>query len=161
MVGKQTKISKCGFEVGDCSYIGPSCFLGPNVKLGHFCMISDHVHFIGYDHVYDAPGVPAILGGRPAEQPETLVGDDVWIGHSVSIMRGVEIGEGSIIAAHSVVTKNVAPYTVVAGVPAKEIKQRFSDNDREKHANFLKKYREGKISLNHDRLAEFKHINNR
>lgn len=158
MVGKFTIIQKQGFEVGDCSYVGPHCYIGPSVHLGHFCMISDHVHFIGCDHVYDIPAVPAILSGRPIIQPSTFVGDDVWIGHNVSIMRGVKIGEGSIIAAHSVVTKDVAPYMIVGGVPAKEIRPRFNDDGREKHVAFLKKYREGKIRLTHDRTARFSYI---
>lgn len=55
------------------------------------------------------------------------IGNDVWIGDNVIIMGGVSIGDGAIIAAGAVVTHNVAPYTIVAGVPAKMIKQRFSD----------------------------------
>lgn len=57
------------------------------------------------------------------------VGNDVWIGYDVKIMSGVRIGNGSIIAAGSVVTKNVEPYSIVGGIPAKMIKKRFSDRD--------------------------------
>lgn len=58
---------------------------------------------------------------------DTEVGNDVWIGRDVTIMPGVKIGDGAIIAAQSVVTKNVAPYTVVGGNPAIVIKKRYSD----------------------------------
>ena len=57
------------------------------------------------------------------------IGNDVWIGYDVKIMAGVHIGNGAIIAAGSVVTSDIAPYTIVGGVPAKEIRKRFSDED--------------------------------
>ncbi|EJF86361.1 hypothetical protein MCW_00257 [Cardidatus Bartonella washoeensis 085-0475] len=56
-----------------------------------------------------------------------IIGHDVWIGHGAVIMPGVEIGHGSIIGANAVITKDVLPYTVVAGVPAKRLRMRFSD----------------------------------
>ena len=58
---------------------------------------------------------------------DTVVGNDVWIGYDSLIMPGVTIGDGAIIAARSVVVKNVAPYTVVGGNPAKEIRKRFDE----------------------------------
>lgn len=61
------------------------------------------------------------------EQKKTMIGNDVWIGSNVCILGGVSIGDGAIIAAGAVVTKNVAPYEIVGGVPAKFIKKRFSD----------------------------------
>lgn len=58
---------------------------------------------------------------------DTIVGNDVWLGYSSTIMAGVRIGDGAIIATKSVVTKDVAPYTIVGGNPAKEIRKRFPD----------------------------------
>ncbi len=58
---------------------------------------------------------------------DTLVGNDVWIGHGATIMPGVTIGDGAIIATAAVVTKDVAPYTIVGGNPAKPIRRRFSN----------------------------------
>ena len=59
------------------------------------------------------------------------IGNDVWIGANVSIMDGVSIGDGAIVAANALVNKDVAPYTVVGGIPAKQIKKRFDDADIE------------------------------
>lgn len=58
---------------------------------------------------------------------DTIIENDVWIGHNVTIMPGVKIGNGAIISTNSTVTKEVPPYTIVGGNPAKEIKKRFSD----------------------------------
>lgn len=59
---------------------------------------------------------------------DIIIGNDVWIGYEAVIMAGVNIGDGAIIAAHAVVTKDVAPYTIVGGVPARPIRQRFDDS---------------------------------
>lgn len=58
---------------------------------------------------------------------DIIIGNDVWIGYEAVIMAGVNIGDGAIIAAHAVVTKDVAPYTIVGGVPARPIRKRFDD----------------------------------
>lgn len=155
MTGKGVNITRSGFKAGDCVYIGQNTFIGKDVELGNFCMLSDSVNIIGDDHVFDKPGVPTILSGRPTTQPLTIIGDDVWIGHAVTVMRGVEIGEGSIIASNSVVTKSIEPYSIVAGVPAKKIRMRFNDADIETHKNFLADYRSKKIKLLDDRRAQF------
>ncbi len=71
------------------------------------------------------------------EYTETTIGNDVWIGANVIVKSGVTIGDGSIIAAGAVVTKDVAPFSVIGGVPAKHIKLRFS----EEQINFLKQFK--------------------
>jgi len=58
---------------------------------------------------------------------DIIIGNDVWIGYEAVIMQGVHIGDGAVIATRAVVTKDVPPYTIVGGVPAKEIKKRFSE----------------------------------
>lgn len=155
MTGKSVRIQRAGFRAGDCCYIGGYSYLGPHVKLGHFCMVSDHVNIIGDDHVFDRPGVPVILGGVPKKSPETVLEDDVWIGHGSTIMRGCRLGEGCIVAANSVVTKDVKPFSIVAGVPARPIKMRFSNEDAERHSEFLQQYRDGELILQHDRRPDF------
>ena len=67
---------------------------------------------------------------------QIVIGNDVWIGNDVRIMEGITIGDGAVIATGAIVTKDVKPYTVVAGVPAKEIKKRFSDEMIEKLLQF-------------------------
>ena len=69
---------------------------------------------------------PAHLSELP-HKGDTVVGNDVWFGRNCVILPGVKIGDGAIVAAHSVVTKDVAPYTLVGGNPAKPLKKRFDD----------------------------------
>jgi chloramphenicol O-acetyltransferase type B len=153
MVGKNVKIEKVKFVAGDNIYIGQNSFFGANVKLGNFCIIADQVNIIGHDHEFKKPGIPIILAGRPEadEKTVTVIEDDVWIGHGVTIIRGARIGEGSIVAANSVVTKDIEPYTINGGLPAKFIKYRFSENEIAVHKAFLNSYRKGLIKLKHDR----------
>ena len=63
---------------------------------------------------------------------DTVIGNDVWIGYEAVIMSGVKIGDGAIIGTRAVVTKDVPPYTIVGGVPAKPIRKRFDDATIEK-----------------------------
>ena len=62
---------------------------------------------------------------------DIVIGNDVWIGYEAVVMAGVHIGNGAIIAAHAVVTKNVPPYTIVGGVPARPIRKRFDEDGSE------------------------------
>jgi virginiamycin A acetyltransferase len=114
-------------------------FTGDKLIIGKFCMIASGVSFImnGANHLTESiSAYPfAIFGGDWQDAMEgksypykgnTVIGHDVWIGHNATIMAGVSIGDGAIIAAHAIVTKNVEPYTIVGGNPAKEIKKRFS-----------------------------------
>jgi acetyltransferase-like isoleucine patch superfamily enzyme len=138
VIGKNVNIDY-DFKCGNNVYIGQYSYIGPNTTIGNFCMLSDNVNIIGHDHNFEKVGIPIILAGRPDFEPKTVLHDDVWIGHGVTIMRGVEIGEGSIVGANSVVTRNIEPYSVYAGVPAKFIRKRFNNNgDRIQHAKKIK-----------------------
>ena len=118
-------------------YIGPGCAINPRVKIGAYTMLANNVRIMGGDHRYDIPGIPIIYSGR-AELKPTTIGRDCWIGAYSIIMCGVNIGNGSIIAAGSIVTKDVEPYSIYGGVPAKKIKDRFKDiADTEKHKQIL------------------------
>lgn len=139
IVGKRGYIHKENFRAGHDIYIGPYHYIQANTKLGNYVMISDHVNIIGHDHNFEKVGMPIIFSGVPTDSPETQIKDDVWIGHAVTIMRGVTIGEGSIIAANSVVTKDIIPYGIYAGIPATLIKMRFkTDKDRKIHSKRIK-----------------------
>lgn len=118
-------------------YIGPRCIIYAKVCIGAYTMLANDVRIIGGDHRYDIPGMPMLYSGRASLKP-TTIGRDCWIGAYSIIMCGVNIGEGSIIAAGSVVTKDVEPYSIYGGVPAKKIKARFDDPvDIEKHKEML------------------------
>jgi len=118
-------------------FIGMGSWIGPRVELNAYTMVAPRVAFVGADHRFDIPGSPIIFSGRQ-ELPKTIVEKDVWIGFSAVIMAGVTIGRGSIVAANAVVTHDVPPYSIVGGVPAKVIRQRFSDDDDiRKHEAFL------------------------
>ena len=115
-------------------------FIGDKLIIGKFCMVASDVTFImnGANHLTKAiSSYPfAIFGGDWAKAMEgksypvkgdTIIGNDVWIGHKATIMPGVQIGDGAIIASHSVITKDVEPYTIVGGNPVKPIRKRFPD----------------------------------
>ena len=99
-------------------------------------MIAPDVTIAGADHVFDEVGVPMYFAGRPG-LTETIIGDDTWIGARVCILAGVTIGRGAIVAMGSVVTKDVAPYTIVGGVPARVIRSRFTEEEVIKHDRML------------------------
>lgn len=122
-------------SIGDCSYVGPGTRLwalsrievGKRVLISHDCFICDsRVHplnaRIRHQQYMAKHGFPfperIELGERPI-----IIGDDVWISAGVTILRGVSIGAGSVVAAGAVVTEDVPPGVVVAGNPAKVIKQ--------------------------------------
>ncbi len=121
--------------------IAPYLHAGVPEKLiiGKFCQIAHGVQFITSSSQHQMDGIStfpfAVFGGIWAEgyqvkfpnKGNTVVGNDVWFGHDSVILPGVTIGDGAIIAARSVVTKDVAPYTLVAGNPAQLIRRRFSE----------------------------------
>tara|TARA_R110002072_G_scaffold95197_27_gene209941 strand:- start:13645 stop:14262 length:618 start_codon:yes stop_codon:yes gene_type:complete len=115
-------------------------FIGDKLIIGKFCMIASDATFImnGGNHLTKATSAYpfAIFGGAWQDamngktyptKGDTIIGNDVWIGHDATIMPGVHIGDGAIIATKAVVTKDVEPYTIVGGNPAKPIRKRFSE----------------------------------
>ena len=114
-------------------------FTGDKLIIGKFCMIASDVKFImnGGNHLTDALSTypfaifghgweNAMEGKTYPNKGNINVGNDVWIGYNATIMAGVTIGDGAIIATNSTVIKDVPPYTIVGGNPAKEIKKRFN-----------------------------------
>lgn len=111
---------------------------GADVKVGSFCSIADNVTiFIGGNHrtdwvttypfghihkdVFDHHGK-----GHPATKGDVVIGNDVWIGSGSTILSGIKIGDGAVIAANSVVVKDIPAYAIAGGNPAKVLKMRFS-----------------------------------
>lgn len=131
----RSKISK-DLSLGDYSSIGPGAYICPRVKMGNYVMAAPNLSIVGDDHRIDQVGVPYIFSGRPDLQI-TEVDHDVWIGRNVSIRSGVRIGRGALIAMGAVVTKDVEPYSIVAGIPAKKIGMRFSEQEMLAHDQML------------------------
>lgn len=141
-INKLAKVSEksqlYNVTLGRYSYIGKSNVVS-NVKIGQFCSIGGYGQIGGGMHPTDMVSTsPCFLSGKsaagrnfaqiPFNTSETVViGNDVWIGVGVYVKAGVHIGDGAIVGSHAVVTHDVAPYSIVVGVPAKEIRKRFND----------------------------------
>jgi len=119
-------------------------FVGDRLIIGKFCMIASDVTFImnGANHLTDAVSAYpfAIFGGDWSgamdgksypTKGDTNVGNDVWLGYGATIMPGVTIGDGAIVATKSVVTSDVPPYAIVGGNPAKVIRYRWDKSTRD------------------------------
>ncbi len=116
-------------------------FVGDKLIIGKFCMIASNVTFImnGANHLTDAlttypfaifgNGWQNAMDGKAyPNKGDLVIGNDVWIGYNATIMAGVTIGDGAIIATNATVVKDVAAYSIVGGNPAAEIKKRFDDD---------------------------------
>ena len=121
--GKKLNISS-SLQIGDHSGIGDRAYIAPEVTIGKNVMIGKDLKIFTQNHRIDRLDIPMREQGTSEVSPLTI-GDDVWICDSVIITPGCsQIGSGSILAAGSVVTKDVAPYAVVGGNPAKIIRYR-------------------------------------
>lgn len=135
---------------GEDVYIGPNCKITHKTIIGDYTIFANEVEILGGDHVFNIPGLPIQYSGRCSETT-TIIGADCWIGARSTIMAGVKIGDGSIIAAGSVVTKDVEPYSIYGGVPARKIKDRFlCEGDIAVHKEMLKskKFSRSSVAIN-------------
>ncbi len=127
-------------EIGDYSYLASGCMVG-DAKIGKFCAIAAQVRLGAPNHpmerpsqhrftycpeYYDASATRDHAFFRDRRAARVVIGNDVWIGHAVIVLPGVTVGDGAVLAAGAVVTKDVAPYTIVGGVPAQQIRERFN-----------------------------------
>jgi maltose O-acetyltransferase len=110
-------------EIGDFSSLGINCMLPYDLKVGKDVMMGPYVIIIGENHQSDSCDIPMRLQGMK-DFPPVQIEDDVWIGARVTILPGIKIGKGAIIGAGAVITKNVPPYAIFAGNPARMIRSR-------------------------------------
>jgi len=142
--------AKNRISIGQNFYIGRYSQIECDADIGNDVIFGNYVALVGkYDHHYQQIGKATRLASqiRDADYSwkgltsSVRIGDDVWVGYGAIILSGVEIGDGSIVAAGSVVTKNVEPYSIVGGNPAKKIADRFvSVEERDAH---IKSYNRG------------------
>ncbi|MCL9805118.1 CatB-related O-acetyltransferase [Flavobacterium amniphilum] len=132
-------------SIGDYTYGNPLLLFendAAKLKIGKFCSIAGEVKiFLGGNHrtdwvtTYPFNDIPGHfeeanhITGHPATKGDVEIGNDVWIGYGAMILSGVKIDDGAVIAAGSVVSKNIGPYEIWGGNPAKLIKKRFSDEE--------------------------------
>ena len=108
--------------IGENTTINRNTIIEGKVTIGANCSIAPNVVIVGQNHVFSERDKAIKLQG--SESKGIVVHDDVWVGANSTIVDGVIIGKGSVVAAGAVVTKDVAPFSVVGGVPAKMIKTR-------------------------------------
>jgi acetyltransferase-like isoleucine patch superfamily enzyme len=136
--GKNLVPDRCNFSgnisIGYATTLGYNNFFSGDITIGKYCQIGSDVAIHSTNHPIHFMSTyinTNLLNGDLKilkEIKKVSIGNDVWIGHNVIIVGNVTIGNGAILAAGSVVTKDVTPYSIVAGVPAKQIKMRFSKN---------------------------------
>jgi chloramphenicol O-acetyltransferase type B len=133
--------------IGKNFYIGRDSFIETDVVIGDNVMFGNRVALVGrYDHHYQQVGVPIRLATQIRDKEynwkgvgmTTVIENDVWVGYGTTVLGGVKIGEGSIIGACSVVTKDVEPYSIYTGVPARKVRNRFDNcEDLQKHLEMV------------------------
>lgn len=124
---------------GNNVQFGYNCVIACDIEFGNSILCAKNVSFVGKDdHTVDVPG-RLIWNSPRGDTKKIYIGNDVWIGHGAIILGGVHIGDGAIVAAGAVVTKDVEPCTIVAGNPARKIRDRFiNEEDKQIHLAYLK-----------------------
>lgn len=114
-----------GVKIGDYSGIGIDCQIPAVITIGKYVMMGPEVMIIGQNHDFSEVSRPMMFQGYK-EISEVVIEDDVWIGARVIILPGVRVGKGSIIGTGAVVTKDITPYSICGGNPARVIRSRLA-----------------------------------
>lgn len=154
---QKKRLGSCGVNVqigNNCTFIESNLFLGSNIYIGDgasfisgiskiiiedYVMFGPNVTIRGGDHRIDVVGeyMFNVKVKLPENDMDVHIETDVWIGCNATILKGVNIGRGAVVAAGAVVTKNVIPYSIVAGNPARIIKMRFNEDQIKLHEKLL------------------------
>ena len=129
-------------SVGNDVYIGPgACLLAGDsaIEIGNKVMFGPNVTIMGGDHNFSVVGkyMFDVKEKKPGDDLPVYIHDDVWIGTGAIVLKGVTIGAGSLVAAGALVKDDVPKYAIVAGVPAKIVRMRFSNDEIAAHEQML------------------------
>ncbi|WP_416669685.1 acyltransferase [Egbenema bharatensis] len=118
-------------SIGARTYMGPYvCIAGPgNISIGKDCLIASHTGIYANNHIFVDPKTPINLQGLSSKG--ITIEDDCWLGSGVRVIDGVTIGKGSIIGAGAVVNKNIPPYSIAVGVPARVVGTRDAQTSKQ------------------------------
>lgn len=136
-LGARTRIwAPSHVRMGNQVYVGKDVHIEANCRIGHYSLLANRVAIVGrHDHDFSAVGFPVRFSpwvgskrfpSRYADE-EAVIEDDVWLGYGTIVLTGITVGQGSVVAAGSVITRDVPPYSIAAGVPARVIGKRFED----------------------------------
>lgn len=157
-LGKSNKFSwnvfvSEGASLGSYNYIGPYTMIN-NAIVGNYCSIAPGVKLGQAEHSKDFYTTSQLISKdlihHSLNKEKTIIGNDVWLGANVVVLQGVKIGDGAIIGANAVVTKDIPDYAIAVGVPAQIIDYRFSDvqiKELKKTNWFKKDLKRAKIML--------------
>lgn len=135
-LGKRLFVSRRRVSIGTNVYIGAYSYLDGDITIGNDVMLASYVAIVGGDHVFRSVGVATFAAPRE-HWNRTTIEDNCWIGHGAIILNGITISQGAIVAAGAIVTRDVAPYDIVAGNPAKVLGSRFAEVQQRDHESLL------------------------
>lgn len=151
--GKNVNIARnVEFSGAENIYVGNNVYIGPNstflttlanIKIGDHVMMAHNVSIVTGNHRIDILGkyMDEVTDAEklPEDDKDVVFEGDNWVGANATILKGVTVGRGAVISAGAVVSKDVPPYSIVGGVPAKVLKMRFDEETITKHEELLKK----------------------
>lgn len=145
-VGNHCVFTNSTISIGDHVHIGNFCVFQSahgRIEIGNHIMFGPGVHIHGGNHIFDKIGVYMDENHDkvPGQDGTVRIEDDVWIGANAIILKGVSVGKGSVVGAGSIVTRDVPPYAVVIGNPARVVRMRFQPDEIIEHEQRLREGR--------------------